>query len=390
MAKVAPDFAGEIGKFGGVDFSACYNCGNCTAVCPLAEEDHAFPRRLLRYAVLGLEDRLERAPEPWLCYYCGDCSSTCPRRANPGEIMMALRRYLTSRYDWTGFSRKFYTSKAWEIGALSLVSAVVVALFLLFLPFTADPATLLNADGAVKINSFVEGIAPERFVRYIEIGDWVMAAVISFFLISNILNMYLKIVVRGARAKVPLRAYVTEAKALFWHFATQARFSKCSDRGYWALHWWLMSGYTIMFTMIVLFLPWFQTEKVHPFMHPQRFFGYYATGGLLVGIVVFAARRIRKSTEIHKHSHKTDWVFLAMLFLTTLTGIAVHLLRIGGAVGATYYLYLIHLAILVPMLVVEVPFSKWSHLAYRPIAIYFTGLVRAAREAAADRTDSST
>jgi hypothetical protein len=28
----------------------------------------------------------------------------------------------------------------------------------------------------------------------------------------------------------------------------------------------------------------------------------------------------------------------------------------------------------VPMLVVEVPFSKWSHLAYRPLAMYFARL----------------
>jgi hypothetical protein len=31
------------------------------------------------------------------------------------------------------------------------------------------------------------------------------------------------------------------------------------------------------------------------------------------------------------------------------------------------------------MLVVEVPFSKWSHLAYRPFAIYFAHLKRAAK-----------
>jgi hypothetical protein len=31
------------------------------------------------------------------------------------------------------------------------------------------------------------------------------------------------------------------------------------------------------------------------------------------------------------------------------------------------------------MLVIEVPFSKWSHLANRPLAIYFTSLVSAAK-----------
>jgi len=43
-------------------------------------------------------------------------------------------------------------------------------------------------------------------------------------------------------------------------------------------------------------------------------------------------------------------------------------------VEASYYTYIIHLAILVPMIVIEVPFSKWSHLAYRPFAIYFSKL----------------
>jgi hypothetical protein len=28
----------------------------------------------------------------------------------------------------------------------------------------------------------------------------------------------------------------------------------------------------------------------------------------------------------------------------------------------------------VPMILIEVPFSKWSHLAYRPFAVYFTQL----------------
>ena len=48
----------------------------------------------------------------------------------------------------------------------------------------------------------------------------------------------------------------------------------------------------------------------------------------------------------------------------------------------TYYIYIAHLAVLVPMLMIEVPFSKWSHLAYRPLGIYLaqvraTALARA-------------
>ncbi|MCX6259155.1 MAG: 4Fe-4S ferredoxin, partial [Bacteroidia bacterium] len=74
----------------------------------------------------------------------------------------------------------------------------------------------------------------------------------------------------------------------------------------------------------------------------------------------------------------TDWTFLVMLFLITLTGILLHIFWLAGYPVLTYYLYLIHLMILVPMLTIEVPFSKWSHLAYRPFGIYFANVKKAA------------
>ena len=36
-----------------------------------------------------------------------------------------------------------------------------------------------------------------------------------------------------------------------------------------------------------------------------------------------------------------------------------------------HFAYAIHLAIAVPLLVIEVPFGKLSHVIYRPLAIYF-------------------
>jgi len=89
--------------------------------------------------------------------------------------------------------------------------------------------------------------------------------------------------------------------------------------------------------------------------------------------------RFRRREEIHKHSHSTDWLFLVLLFLTALTGILVHGFRLAGLALPTYNMYVVHLAIAVPMLVVEVPFGKWSHLAYRPVAMYFAGVRDAAR-----------
>jgi quinone-modifying oxidoreductase subunit QmoC len=379
MPEVNPGFSEILKEYGEFDINACYNCGTCTAVCAMSDEENSFPRRMVRYSVLGLDNEIQTSLDPWLCYYCGECSSSCPRDAQPGELMMALRRWQTSKYDWTGFSRKFYTSKVWELTAIGLLATLVLMLFILFHgPMTSE----LTAQGGVKLNTF----APWR---QIETGDWIMAAILSFFLISNILRMYLKVFQGEEKIKVPLKLYFTQFWKLIFHFATQWRFTKSNRTTglgkleikaspYWISHWLLMSGYVLLFTMIVVFLEWFQTDLIHPWWHPQRILGYYATFGLSFGLVFFVYGRIKKDQENNKHTHFTDWTFLFLLSGTVITGILVHIFRISGLPFATYYVYVIHLMILVPMLMIEVPFSKWAHLAYRPFAVYFSNLKNAA------------
>jgi Fe-S oxidoreductase len=76
----------------------------------------------------ALSEKIRSAPEPWLCYYCGECSDLCPRDADPGEAMMALRRYQTAQYDWTGIARKFYTSTTFEIAGGAARGGALVGL----------------------------------------------------------------------------------------------------------------------------------------------------------------------------------------------------------------------------------------------------------------------
>ena len=92
VQTVDSDFRNVLARFGATSVIDCFNCGNCTAVCALSEGNTPFPRKLIRYAQLGLKEKLVQSPEPWLCYSCGECSATCPRDARPGETMAALRR----------------------------------------------------------------------------------------------------------------------------------------------------------------------------------------------------------------------------------------------------------------------------------------------------------
>ena len=371
--RLQPELRNQLIQYGIGDWNACYHCGTCTAICPLSEEGFLFPRKKIRLMQMGLKNQLESSVEPWLCYYCGDCSKTCPRDANPGELMMSLRRYLTSIYDWTGLSKKFYTSETWELGFILFFAALVVVSFLYILPaYGFKFTTELTSQGGVKVNSF----AP---IHIVEPFDWIMAIIVASLLISNILRMYYKIIWKNSNSKVSLWIHIREFWRLIFNFAVQPKFSKCDDKNYWLSHWLLMSGYTIMFIVIVVFLPWFQTEKIYPFYDPQRLLGYYATFGLLFGLFVALIGRLRRKDIKFQFSHVSDWLFLAMLSLTVITGIMIHIFRINGMPYATYIAYIAHMSVLVPMILIEVPFSKWSHLAYRPFAVYFAQLKKYAQ-----------
>jgi len=228
------------------------------------------------------------------------------------------------------------------------------------------------------INSMVENLGPHQFVHLIEMGDLIMACVVAFLLLSNIVNMYLNVIIRDKSIRVPATVVISETWTLIYNFLTQAKFSKCDNKSYWGGHFLLMSGYVIMFTVIVGFIKKFQTEEVFAWFHWQRILGYYATFGILFFLTYVTIGRIKKRNLKLKFSHPTDWLFIIMLGLTTITGILIHIFRISGMPAATYFTYVIHLAVLVPMIMVEVPFSKWSHLAYRPFAIYYSRLKKAA------------
>jgi quinone-modifying oxidoreductase subunit QmoC len=353
--NISPDLYSEVQRLGAKDMEACFQCGNCASACPLSAGENTFPRKIYRYLQLGLRDKLLESPEPWLCYYCGDCNIDCPRGAEPAETMMATRRWLTTQYDWTGLAKRFYLSEAWEFGALGAVALFVILLFVFFHgPIITD---------RVAVNTF----AP---VHWVEFGDLAMAALLSTFLLSNAFRMY-RLIMNGTR--VPFRLFVTEARTFVLHFLTQRRWRQCgADRSRWFKHFILVSGYLTMMTLIIVFIRWFQVDDRS--WHFTSIFGYYATGALLFVTVEMFRSRLAKQETIHRYSHLSDWLFLSLLFLTTLTGIMMHSVRLLGWALATYLIYVIHLAIAVPMLVIEVPFGKWSHLFYRPLAIFLTTL----------------
>lgn len=373
--RVNLDLKNELFLYGAKEWNQCFQCGNCTATCHTTENDFFFPRKTVRQVLMGLKKSLQTNIDPWLCTYCGDCSRTCPRDANPAELMMSIRRYLISVYDWTGISKLFYKSKALEIAIIFLLAIAVMILYILFTTFpSGDSSQWIGPDGGALINK----IAPWKRIH---LGDWIMAGVLLFLIVSNVFYMWYKIIFEDKSIKVGFIDYLKPVSALPKLFNPEKKYAKCDEKKltvYWILHLFLALSYATLFIIIVFFLEWFQTDTVYPILHPQRLLGYIATIGLFTGIIYFYTNRTIKNLENSKYSHFTDWTFLILLFLTTLTGILLHFFRIYGMPQLVYICYLIHLMVLVPMLMVEVPFSKWSHMIYRPFSLYFAHLKKMA------------
>jgi hypothetical protein len=257
--------------------------------------------------------------------------------------MMTLRRYLTSRYDWTGLSKRLYQSKAWQIGALLLAGIATVILIMLFHNYG------LMKFGHIFEISLISGVA-------------------LFVIAPNVVRMYW-FTMHGKRNKIPIISYLTELKTLILHAVTQLRFGECKEKSRWLKHWFVAAGYVLMLTLIV-FLGWFQTVT-YSIYHPFRLFGYIVITTLIVFTIEIIIGRVKKQEQIHKFSHLSDWLFVIWLFMIALTALLVHMLLSLNIVQVGHGIYIFHLMILGQWALVIVPFGKWIHLIYRPLAIYF-------------------
>jgi hypothetical protein len=81
--------------------------------------------------------------------------------------------------------------------------------------------------------------------------------------------------------------------------------------------------------------------------------------------------RWQKKDQMHRFSHPTDWLFPAFILVGSVTGILVHIFRYAAWPWPTYIIYTIHIMAMVAMLDIEVGIGKWTHLLYRPMAMYF-------------------
>ncbi|MGA2296933.1 MAG: 4Fe-4S dicluster domain-containing protein [FCB group bacterium] len=82
----------EIIEITGQDPSICYQCGKCSAGCPVREFALLPPNKIVRFFQLGFYDLALNSATIWLCAGCLTCTSRCPKNFDLAAFMDAVRQ----------------------------------------------------------------------------------------------------------------------------------------------------------------------------------------------------------------------------------------------------------------------------------------------------------
>ncbi|MGC9198669.1 MAG: 4Fe-4S dicluster domain-containing protein [Acidobacteriaceae bacterium] len=366
------------GADGTLNVSACFNCGNCTAVCPLAEDSAGFPRRIIRMAQVGMEKELLAQEDLWRCYACGECTKTCPREADPMQFMAAARSYAISRYDATGLSGLMYRSPIFNI----LVFLVLSGFFSLL---------LLRRKGEMAMGSngsLFSGYGSTQLFRFIP-GEWVHAIGIALFVVIGltlafgVVSMVARVMGRknqvGERPPYPLGALIPSIWSAVVNALNHERFRQCEKEEPvpteplhlrpWFVHGTIMWGFLAMMlatTLDYLFKP---IGSPVPPWYPMRILGL--VGGLvcLYGVSIAIGRRIQAKETPYDKSSFGDWFFLLLLTATVLTGLGTLIVVYMPHPTLFGYVTFMSHIVLAMDLIVLLPLTKFAHVVYRTLAL---------------------
>lgn len=93
MGDIDPNFKYKMSKVPGFErLRFCFQCGSCTADCPIARFSEIYhPRKLMRMTQLGMKDKVLINEALWLCAACFTCVDHCPQDVDIANILRALR-----------------------------------------------------------------------------------------------------------------------------------------------------------------------------------------------------------------------------------------------------------------------------------------------------------
>lgn len=103
------DMVKKVEQLSGTSVRRCFQCGKCSAGCPMATFMEHPPNRMMRLLQLGQWQRILAGRSIWYCVSCETCSTRCPNKVDLCAIMDALRKL---SWDQNGPSKESYVQLA--------------------------------------------------------------------------------------------------------------------------------------------------------------------------------------------------------------------------------------------------------------------------------------
>lgn len=388
--KVDPELIKDIRKYGAFDISACFNCGNCTAVCPLAKEDAQFPRQMIRRAHLGDKKALLTAKSAWMCYYCGECSRTCPREAKPGAFMAAARRYAIANADITGLTKLLFKYPVFNFLFMTAL-AVFFAFFMYanrlagraqgkIIEVFSIPYELIHVLGIVLLSAAGATLLAGLLIITLRAGD-----------IGDLMKIYNESKAPGKGLKFLAGFIGTAFGSVMREMFVFQKFQECDEEKKeiplpfrpWFLHACVAWGFMGLFGATVIDFLFKDPALRVAIWYPPRLLGTISGLFLIYGSTAIIINRLRQKEINYSNGTFSDWWLILALWFIGVTGFMLELLVYFPKTGQNTadILFLIHVAPAME-LVVMAAFTKLAHVFYRMHALFvyelmnkFKGLV---------------
>jgi heterodisulfide reductase subunit C len=81
----------EISSTSSLNVLQCYQCGKCSAGCPIRSFMADSPNQVVRYVQLGFDEKALNSSTIWLCASCQTCSTRCPQNFDLAKFMDTVR-----------------------------------------------------------------------------------------------------------------------------------------------------------------------------------------------------------------------------------------------------------------------------------------------------------
>lgn len=69
----------------------CLTCGTCAGGCPVTGVDGLDVRKVVRLALLGMDQEVIDSRFPWVCTLCGRCEHACPMKIDLVALLRSAR-----------------------------------------------------------------------------------------------------------------------------------------------------------------------------------------------------------------------------------------------------------------------------------------------------------